>query len=103
LRFISESQSALFIISPAKHFSVCKYFSCFPAKRRGLHSNKNAIAKAIVATSISNRIIGNFFVTVNQAPAPTKLFKTEEAALKWLNKMEEKYYAKKESNIHLFI
>jgi hypothetical protein len=48
----------------------------------------NAIAKAIVANSLSSRIIGNFFIKMIKPPAPTKLFKTIDEASVWLNSMK---------------
>ncbi len=46
---------------------------------------KNAIAKAVVAQSLSSRLISSFFISVIKPPAPTKLFKTIEEAEEWLN------------------
>lgn len=48
----------------------------------------NAIAKAIIANSLSSRIIGNFFIKMIKPPAPTKLFKTIDEATVWLNQMK---------------
>lgn len=46
---------------------------------------KNAIAKAVVASSLSSRLISSFFITIIKPPAPTKLFKTIEEAEVWLD------------------
>ncbi len=48
--------------------------------------NRNALAKAIVVSTISQRLIGNFFINVNKPPAPTRVFSSEEEALTWLKK-----------------
>jgi len=46
---------------------------------------KNAIAKAVVANSLSSRLLSSFFITAIKPPAPTKLFKTIGDAEMWLN------------------
>ncbi|MBL4593591.1 MAG: hypothetical protein JKX68_07230, partial [Flavobacteriales bacterium] len=44
-----------------------------------------SIAMAILAgTSLPATIIGNFFIKFNKPAVPTKLFKSEEKALAWL-------------------
>lgn len=35
-------------------------------------------------SSLPNRLIGNFFIKFNKLYCPTKMFKSEEKALKWL-------------------
>lgn len=54
----------------------------------------NAIAKAIVVRTLATRLIGTAFLKVNRPPGPTKLFKTEEEAKRWLAKMREKHLIK---------
>ncbi|MDB4533880.1 hypothetical protein N9242_03340 [Vicingaceae bacterium] len=39
----------------------------------------------LVGTSMSARIIGNFFIKFNKPFVPTKLFNSEEKAIEWLN------------------
>jgi hypothetical protein len=46
----------------------------------------NRRAKAIVISSIAQRIIGNYFLKVNKPRGLVKLFTSEEAAVKWLRK-----------------
>lgn len=46
---------------------------------------ENVIAAALLANSISARLIFNFFLNFNKPPLPIKLFQTREEALKWLN------------------
>jgi hypothetical protein len=41
-------------------------------------------AIAYVTTNLANRLIVNFFLTINKPVKPFKMFRTEEAALKWL-------------------
>lgn len=43
-------------------------------------------AMAILAgTSLAATLVGNFFIRFNKPKTPTKMFKKEENALKWLN------------------
>ena len=49
-----------------------------------------SIALTILAgTSLPATIIGNFFIKFNRPSIPTKMFKKEENALKWLNSFRE--------------
>lgn len=54
----------------------------------------NAIAKAIVVRTLATRLIGTAFLKVNRPPGPTKLFKTEVEAKRWLATMRKKYLLK---------
>lgn len=45
---------------------------------------KYVIAVALVTTSITSRVVSNFFLGLNKLPVPTKLFNDKEAAKKWL-------------------
>jgi hypothetical protein len=42
------------------------------------------LAMALIVNSTANRLIGNFYINFNKPKVPTKLFPTEEKALKWL-------------------
>lgn len=44
------------------------------------------IAVAVVAKSLSIKLTGNFYLNFNKPLTPTKLFKTRDAAIKWLRK-----------------
>ncbi len=44
------------------------------------------VAMAVVADSFSIKLTGNFYLKFNKPITPTKLFKTRDAALKWLKK-----------------
>jgi hypothetical protein len=48
------------------------------------------IARAIVTSSLSSRLLGNFYMRINRPTTPTKLFENEEDASKWLDKVLEK-------------
>lgn len=45
----------------------------------------NQIAQAIIATSVANRLIGNFLINFYKPASPTKLFTNAKEALEWLN------------------
>jgi len=47
-------------------------------------SNPYSIASAILVKSISQRLIGNFFVKVMKPERPFRIFTNEEEALEWL-------------------
>lgn len=49
------------------------------------------IAKAIVISSLGQRIIGNFYIRVNKPYTKTKLFTKREKALEWLRKEYRQY------------
>lgn len=49
------------------------------------------IAKAIVISNLGQRIIGNFYIKVNQPYTKTKLFTKREKALEWLRKEYHKF------------
>lgn len=69
-------------------------YSSLSQEARAFASTKEAygaaIAKSIVANSLSTRLMGNFFIRFNNPPAPTRVFTTEEDAVAWLNEMREK-------------
>ena len=56
--------------------------------------HSKVIADAFVIKSLPQRLIGNFYLRINKPPSPTKMFVTEEEALKWL----EQQVAKEKSN-----
>lgn len=43
------------------------------------------IALAIISTSLVTNMVANFFIKFNKPHAPTKIFRTEEEALTWLD------------------
>lgn len=51
---------------------------------------QNAIAKAIVVSSVTNRLIATFFINMNRPPAPTKFFPDEKSAIRWLKTQMKK-------------
>lgn len=53
---------------------------------------KNAICKAIVAKNMAHRLIGNFFIKMQNPPVPMKLFNSEEKAVQWVKTKIEKFH-----------
>lgn len=49
--------------------------------------NRNALAKAILVSTIHQRLIGNFFIKFYRPPVPTRVFDKEESALDWLREI----------------
>jgi hypothetical protein len=45
---------------------------------------QNTIAKAILVNDIGNRLLGNFYLSVNKPFIKTRLFTSRESALEWL-------------------
>lgn len=83
-------------------FVPCEFGTITPKARRTSASEevyRNAIAKAIIVKHLGNRLIANFFITINKPPAPTKLFADEDTALKWLGIMERKHSYQKELSL----
>lgn len=66
-------------------------FTTTPESREFVGSKERAkgrIAFAIVAKSMVNRLVGNFFIQFNKPITPTKLFSDEESAMQWLREQK---------------
>ena len=48
---------------------------------------KHISAMAILIDSLPTRLVGNFFIKINEPHVPTKLFTHQEEAIKWINKI----------------
>lgn len=59
---------------------------------------ENISAMAILITSLSTRIIGNFFIKIHKPHFPTRLFTNEEDAARWLKKFSRETTAKSSSS-----
>lgn len=62
-------------------------FTTTPESREYVGSKERSIGRiafAIVAKSMANKLVGNFFIQFNKPVTPTKLFSDEESAMKWL-------------------
>ena len=49
-----------------------------------------ATASAMIANTFVEKLIANFFIKFQTLPIPTRMFSTEEKALKWLEKFKER-------------
>jgi hypothetical protein len=47
-------------------------------------SNPFATAEAYVVQSLSQKLVGNFYLNFNKPKRPTKIFNSEEKAVEWL-------------------
>ena len=45
-------------------------------------------AMAFIISSLPQRIVGNFFINMNNPPTPTKIFNSKEEALAWLKNFQ---------------
>jgi hypothetical protein len=61
-------------------------------------SSPTAIAEAYVIRSLSQKIIGKFYLSINKPARPTKMFGKEEDALDWLKEEARKYWSKQSTN-----
>lgn len=50
-----------------------------------MHASHYRIAHAALINSLANRIVGNFYINFNKPCVPTKLFTSNNEAIKWLN------------------
>ncbi len=63
------------------------YFTTTPEAFKTLASPEflfNRLGTAIIVSSLATRLIGNFFKGLNGQASPTRLFTSEQEALKWL-------------------
>jgi hypothetical protein len=51
---------------------------------------ENISAMAVIVSSLSTRIVGNFFINTSKPHFPTKLFTNEAAAITWLKLVIER-------------
>jgi hypothetical protein len=54
----------------------------------------NKIADAILIGSLAKKLMANFYIQFNKPKAPTRLFNSEPAALKWLNGRIKSHFSK---------
>jgi hypothetical protein len=81
---LTEGKRNTVIFVTPNYGSISKEARELSASKEVYH---NAIAKALVVSNMAGRLVSHFFITVNKPPAPTKIFKTEAEAAKWLTKM----------------
>ena len=92
IRVINNAKNAFVKHDPYTVIFVAPKIGSISRKARELSSSKevcfNAICKAIVAASKTSTVVGSFFITFMKPYAPIKLFSNEEAAFKWVKKMQ---------------
>ena len=64
-----------------KYTSFTKETREFSVTERGM---KYSLAEAYVFSSLSHKILANFYIKINKPPVTTKFFNEEEEAVKWL-------------------
>lgn len=74
------------LLVPGKFWSASKEAREFSAKEE---VSEKRMAKAIVTSTLAHKIIGNFFLRVNQPKSLVKLFNSETEAISWLKKLSE--------------
>lgn len=52
-------------------------------------SGKYTMARALLISSLAQRIIGNFIINVQKPDPPVRLFNTEKDAIKWLRSLRQ--------------
>ncbi len=68
---------------PGKYSSIDSEARNFISSVEGMQCSA---AEALVTTYLPHRIIGNFYMRVNNPVKPTSFFETEEKAVEWLSK-----------------
>jgi len=66
---------------PGKYSSIDSEARKFISSEEGMQCSA---AEALVTTYLPHRIIGNFYMRVNNPVKPTSFFETEEKAVEWL-------------------
>lgn len=68
---------------PGKYSSIDNEALKFISSAEGMRFSS---AEAFVTTFLPHRIIGNFYMKINQPVKPTAFFETEKQAIEWLSK-----------------
>lgn len=73
---------------PYTVLATAEELTSFSAEARELVASEKfagvAIAKALLISGLSQRIVGNFYIRVNKPHIKTKLFTDREEAISWL-------------------
>lgn len=56
--------------------------------------NKYAIAKAIVVTSLTSKVLAQLFIQTDRPSSPTRTFSNIEEATEWLNQKRNEFFNK---------
>jgi hypothetical protein len=81
IRNLGEGKPAPVLRIAGKHSSIGEGVREFIASEE---SQKRILADAIVIRSLSQRLIGNFYLRMNRPRKPTRLFTNEKEAEAWL-------------------
>lgn len=91
-----EISAAIFQLGNGKKFPLMivagEYTAPTPETRNFVadeRSNKYILAEAYVIKTLSQKIIGNFYLEYNKPARPTKLFDSKEKAASWLKQYIE--------------
>jgi hypothetical protein len=95
---VHEWRKVHFELSGGKPFCILLdatkgYFNMSPEGHLLLTSNSFAehrIASALVVRSLANRLAGNFFIRMGGKRNVSRMFATEEEAIKWLKDLAKK-------------
>lgn len=82
-RKLQQGKKMLVLIDTRKVFQVSKETREYGASKEV--SELSAAMAILAGSSLAATIIGNFFIKFNKPFSPTKMFKKEENAIKWLN------------------
>jgi hypothetical protein len=77
---LTNGEKHLLLVDAQANVYVSKETRIYSAQTKP----NSPLAMALIVNSTANRLIGNFYINFNKPKVPTKLFPTEEKALKWL-------------------
>jgi hypothetical protein len=77
---LTKGEKHLLLVDAQANVYISKETRVYSAQSKP----NSPLAMALVVNSTANRLIGNFYINFNKPKVPTKLFSTEEKALKWL-------------------
>ena len=80
---LSLGNPFILIVFPAIENQVTQEALKFSKK---LQKNKMIIAQAIITTNLAHRILARMYYAISKPTQPSKLFKNEKNAVKWLKK-----------------
>ncbi len=81
---IQQGKKSLTLVDMGKLWRVDK-----DARQRGASQEMVELnsAIAIIAKSLANRLLGNFYIHVDKPDVPSKMCSSEEEAVAWLNSL----------------
>ncbi len=80
---LQQNKKMLVLIDTRNVFQVSKEAREYGASKEV--SDLSTAMAILAGTSLATTLIGNFFINFNKPFSPTKMFKKEENAIKWLN------------------